>query len=356
MPAWRFAASAVLALIAARTEAAGEPPIPVRVVVVTTFEIGKDSGDTPGEFQNWVERYPLTQTMPFIGNRPLRYNPGQHVLGVVTGMGKSHAAAAIMALGLDRRFDFSKAYWILAGIAGIDPAVGSVGSAAWAHHIIDGDAAYEIDAREIPKDWPIGIVPNNRATPYQTPPPPTKDDDVVQFHTLDAGLVDWAYQISRDTVLPDTPRLQKARAGYDSFPNALKPPFVLEGDTVSADRFWIGALSTAWAERWTGYWTHGQGIFATSAEEDTGYMQALNFLSHAHRVDLKRALDLRTASDYTTPPAGVSAARHLAGEADGSYGAYLESLDAAYRVGSRVVTELATHWDKYADGVPSGKP
>ena len=32
---------------------------------------------------------------------------------------------------------------------------------------------------------------------------------------------------------------------------------------------------TAWAERWVPYWTRGQGVFAMSAEEDTGVMQAL---------------------------------------------------------------------------------
>jgi purine nucleoside permease len=85
-------------------------------------------------------------------------------------------------------------------------------------------------------------------------------------------------------------------------------------------------------------------------------MQALTFLSKAHRADLARVLDLRTASDYTTQPAGKSAAEHLAGEADGSYGAYLESLDSAYRVGSRVAGEIATHWEKYADRPPSDKP
>jgi purine nucleoside permease len=60
----------------------------VRVVVVTTFELGNDSGDTPGEFQYWVERVPLQQTLPFAaGQRPLRYNPDKHVLGIVVGSG-----------------------------------------------------------------------------------------------------------------------------------------------------------------------------------------------------------------------------------------------------------------------------
>ena len=75
------------------------------------------------------------------------YNATDHVLGIVTGVGKSHAAASIMALGMDPRFDLNKAYWILAGIGGIDPNRASVGSAAWASSIVDGDLAYEIDAR-----------------------------------------------------------------------------------------------------------------------------------------------------------------------------------------------------------------
>ena len=35
-----------------------------------------------------------------------------------------------MALGMDPRFDFSDAYWLVAGIAGIDPEDASIGSAA----------------------------------------------------------------------------------------------------------------------------------------------------------------------------------------------------------------------------------
>jgi len=355
---WRFVFASLAIAAGGFGAKAAEAPIPIRVVVVATFEIGKETGDFPGEFQNWVEKFPLSKTIAFpIGNRDLRYNPDQQVLGIVTGMGKSHAAASIMALGLDPRFDLSKAYWMLAGIAGIDPAKGSIGSAVWAHRIVDGDLAYEIDAREIPPDWPTGIVPDKRASPFKEPAPKPIHDDGTQVYELNAGLVDWAYALTVDTPLKDTPKLKANRAGYPDFPNAQKPPFVLEGDTLTADRFWVGTLSTQWAEQWVPYWTHGEGSFVTSAEEDTGYMQALTFLSQAHRVDLKRVLDLRTASDFTSPPAGVKAADFLAGEAAGTnYGGYMESLDAAYLVGSRVVTELASHWDKYADHIPAGKP
>ena len=94
--------------------------IPVKVVVITTFQSGKDNDATGGEFGNWVLNLPLSVTIPFPqGYHHLRYNPELQVLGIVTGQGKSHAAASIMGLGMDPRFDLSKAYWIIAAIAGL---------------------------------------------------------------------------------------------------------------------------------------------------------------------------------------------------------------------------------------------
>src|ERR1700679_1641434 len=168
---------------------AANAPLEIRVVVVTMFEVGNDSGDQAGEFQNWVEHYPLPEVIPFPqGYRSLRYNPTDHVLGIVTGAGKSSAAASIMALGLDPRFDLSKAYWILAGIAGIDPNRASVGSAVWASHIVDGDLAYEIDAREIPAHWSSGIVPYDRAAPLEQPAPPAVSVNGEMAHELNDGV------------------------------------------------------------------------------------------------------------------------------------------------------------------------
>ena len=51
---------------------------------------------------------------------------------VAAAFGKERGLGAIMALGLDPRFDFRNAYWLVAGIAGVDPADASLGSAAWA--------------------------------------------------------------------------------------------------------------------------------------------------------------------------------------------------------------------------------
>ena len=139
-----------------------------KVVVVTMFEAGKDTGDIPGEFQFWVEREKLTQVLPFPqGYRDLRMNAEGTVLGVVTGVGTAKSAATIMALGMDARFDFSKTYWLVAGIAGIDPNDGPLGSAVWAEWLVDGDLGHEIDAREIPAGWTTGYIPLRKKKPYE---------------------------------------------------------------------------------------------------------------------------------------------------------------------------------------------
>jgi len=129
--------------LSAQTPARTEP-IRIKVVVVTMFERGKDTGDTPGEFQLWVEPEHLDQFLPLpAGYHRVRLNK-DGVLGMVTGVGTAKAAASVMALGLDPRFDLSKAYWIVAGIGGGGPADVSVGSAVWADHVVDGDLAFEI--------------------------------------------------------------------------------------------------------------------------------------------------------------------------------------------------------------------
>jgi purine nucleoside permease len=334
--------------------------IPVHVVVVATFELGADSGDTPGEFQYWVERLPLTQTLPFpSGNRALRYNPTSHVLGIVVGSGSINSAASIMALGLDPRFDLSQAYWLVAGIAGINPNQGSVGSAAWAEWVVDRDLAHEIDSREIPADWSTGLVPLTRSRPFQQPPPAPGVFSPNVYH-LNAALVNWAYQLTANTRLDDNADLQAIRAGYSDQPEAMRPPHVMKGDEISANNWWVGALMNRTAEDWMSYWTEGKGLSVTTAMEDHGIIHSLQMLSKSQRVNADRVLVLRTASNYSVPAKGQTAAQLIAAESSGDsathLSAFIPSLEAAYRVGSPVVQALSSDWPRYASHPPRPVP
>ncbi len=325
--------------------------IPVKVVVVAMFEIGNDTGDMPGEFQHWAEGEHLTRRFPL----PSAYHDAMMnsdgVLGIVTGIGTARASATIMALGSDPRFDLTHAYWLVAGIGGIDPRMGSLGSAVWSDWIVDGDIAHEIDPREAPKDWPTGYVPLRKSTPYEQP---RTDENGIAFH-LDTGLVDWAYHLTKDVKLPDTPDIAERRK---SFPGeaAKRPPFVLRGDNLSAGTFWHGRLLNQWARDWVTYQTGGQGTYAICGMEDTGTLQSLTWLARAGRVDGKRVLVLRTASNYDQQREGITAAESLAETKITKYSAFLPSLDTAFRVGDVVVRNLVTHWAQDRDTLPAAIP
>ena len=166
---------------------------------------------------------------------------------------------------------------------------------------------------------------------------------------LDPGLVQWAYQMTRDTPLPDNDLLRAARAGYAREPMALRPPFVLIGDNLSTTRFWHGERRTVWARDWVKIWTDGTGVFATTDCEDQGFLDVLQIFSKEGRVDLKRVLVLRTASNYCTPPPGAAVISTIGDESTGT----VPALEACYRVGSVVAHELLEHWDRYSDRIPS---
>ena len=335
------------ALLCAQTQTPAKP-IQVKVVVVTMFERGEDTGDTPGEFQLWVEREHLDQILPMpAAYRHVRMNK-DGVLGMVTGVATAKAAASVMALGLDPRFDLSKAYWIVAGIGGGDPADVSVGSAVWADHVIDGDIAFEIDARQIPASWTTGYVPLRKGTPYEPP----ADDMYGEAYTLNPQLVSWAFHLTRDVPLADSDAMRKSRARFAGFPNALKPPFVTRGDTMSSGTFWHGSKLDEWANAWTRYYTGGKGNYMVAAMEDSGTMQALTFLSNAGRVDLQRVLVLRTVSNYDREAPGVSVAESLQEMVSGNYSAYMPSLEAAQIVGDKVVRDIVEHWAERESNVP----
>lgn len=301
-------------------------PTAIRVVIVTMFDPPPEAGNWPSELTRWVERVPLPERMAFpLGERDLRLNSERGVLAIVTGVGNTKAAASIMALGLDPRFDLSRAYWLVAGIAGANPAAMTLGSAAWVDWVVDGDLAHDIDPREMPPDWPTGRVPLGKSWPYQQA---VSTLTATMAWRLDPALVDWAYRLTRGVELP----------GGST---------VLTGAVLASNSLWHGALLNRWAEDWVAYWTDGKARFTVSAMEDSGIVSSLTALARAGRVARDRLLVLRTVSNYTMPPDGVDAAASLAGEMRDGFTAYAPALDAAYRVGGVVMDELVSHWEKY---------
>ncbi len=323
-------------------------PIKVKIVLITMFERGADTGDEPGEFQLWYERRNLDQVFPFQGEHDLHFNADSGILAIVTGAGTAKAAASIMALGMDTRFDLSGSYWLVAGIAGFDPADASIGSAAWAEYLVDGDLAHEIDAREKPDDWEWGYIARHTKVPFD----PNKPEPRGEVFRANGALAEWAYQLTKDTPLPVDEEILKDSARYVNHPNAQKPPFVLRGDNIAALTFWHGEILNAWANAWVDYWSDGNGEFVSSAMEETGTFQSLTYLDKINRVDIDRVMVLRTASNFTMPPPGVSAAENLLRENEG-YTAIDLAVESAYIVGSVVIDEILDNWATYEHQIPA---
>jgi purine nucleoside permease/predicted cupin superfamily sugar epimerase len=336
-------------------------PIEIKVVVVTMFEIGADEGDKPGEFQLWKAGQKLDTCLPFaVSHHDICINTETGVMGIVTGMGTAKAATAIMALGLDPRFDLTHAYWLVAGIAGFDPADASIGSAAWATWLLDGDLAHQIDAREIPDTWSTGYFPLFTTEPLldNQSIDPSKlnrhgQSTNGEVYQLNSQLIDWAYILTKNVKLNDYPVMQTLRDKYTGYPNAQKLPFVLKGEHVAASTFWHGDLLNQWANNWTHYWTAGQGNFVSSGMEDTGAYQSMIYLDNANKVDKSRFMVVRTGSNYSMPPPGLTAIENLRLESgENGYAGMQSALETAYLVGSKVVDNIVANWPKYKTTMP----
>lgn len=339
-------------------------PVAIPVLVIATYETGKDRGDVPGELQYWAERENLDQSIDVPGlAHPLLTN-GKGLYAMLSGT-TSRCAVQLMALGADPRFDLRKTYFLVSGIAGGDPAEVSLGSAAWAPTVVDGNPAFEIDSREIPAAWPHGLVAFGATEPGKgslnvdaVPAAGASEDGAGGVGTvafkLNPSLVDWAYQLTKDVAIPDDPAMKAYRAKFTEYPNAQRPPFVLKGVSLGADRFWHGPLMARWARDWVRLYTRGAGALAMSNCEDAGVWVALQQLDRMGKVDFKRLLVLRTACNFVMPPPGITPADGLFNQTISESGGtgYLPALEAAYRVGSVVTTALLQDWEKYRERTP----
>ncbi|MCU1324559.1 MAG: hypothetical protein JWM43_4208 [Acidobacteriaceae bacterium] len=324
-----------------------------RVVIVAYFEVGEDTGDRPGEMQFWVERDHLDRVIQVPGmTHVVRANAAGTEIAIAVGPGNIKPGINIMALGSDPRFDLRESHWLINGIAGISPADGTVGAAVWTDFVINGDLAKQIDPREIPSSWSDGFLSLDAVSPTDPKGGANWEDDVRrwtgdQAHANRRGNVirmniaqtKWAYELTRDTPLPEDPAMKTLRLRYKGQPGAASGPKVQMGANIATEIFWHGAKMDAWAHRWVTFETDGVAHLASTAMNDTGTMLALDALTRQGKADWNNALLLRTASNFDMPPTGTSPAANLASEKHGAYTAYLPALEAAYTVGHRVVAE-----------------
>ncbi|MEX3949677.1 purine nucleoside permease [Paraburkholderia sp. EG287B] len=300
------------------------------------------------EGQVWLDHLGPWQDITVAGlspDYPAVHCNRQDVCVMTTGMGHANAAASIMALTFSPRFDLRHTYFMVAGIAGIDPLQGTVGSAAWANWLVDFGIQWEIDGREIPAAWNTGYLGINTTGPTQKPPL----DYRTEVFQLNPALTNAAFALSHNVTLTDDAQAQAARAKY-SYAPANRPPTVIQCDTLAGDTWWSGTDLGERARQWTKILTDGKGTYCTTQQEDNATFEALTRAANVHRVDLNRVAVLRAGSDFDRPYAGQSSADNLLNYA--SQGGFTIAIDNLFLAGNPLVQDIVTHWGEWRNGVP----
>lgn len=334
---------------------AASPVLSPKVVIVTYFEVGNDTGDRPGEAQLWVERDRLDRVIEVPGmSHNVRANEDGSEILVVVGPGQIRPAVNLMALGSDPRFDLRRSYWIINGIAGVSPEDGALGSAFWTDYVVNGDLLHFIDPREMPQDWADGYYAIDKSRPGEQPRVAAGSSDDVRTWPRDEAhidwrgtvvrmnprMVEWAYGLTKEMKLPQTDAMQLLGARYKGFAAAQAAPVVSIGANIATETFWHGVKMDAWAHRWVRYSTDGRARMGTTSMNDSGAMVALYSLTRAGKADWNRALLLRTASNFDRQPIGVTAEQSANSEKHAAFTGYEASLEAAYAVAGRVATAI----------------
>jgi purine nucleoside permease len=331
----------VMTVLPLRAPAAADPaPLAVKVLIINMFSL---------EAKPWLEALKPTREIRVPGldaDYPLVRCTADAVCEMTTGMGHANAAASLMAVLYGGQFDLRQTYFIVAGIAGIDPERGTIGSVAWARYAVDSGIAHEIDAREMPRGWPDGYFGILTKGPEEMP----RLEYRTEVFALDDGLLRQALALSQSAPLEDSPDLVAYRRHYPHAP-ADQPPTVVQCDTLSADTWWSGNRLGEHARHWTRLLTGGKGTYCTSQQEDNATLNALTRAAQSGLVDLGRVAIERSGSDFDRPYPHQTVLASL--EAQGSLpGAVRISAVNLVHAGMPLVAAIVAHWDVWQHGTP----
>ena len=322
--------------------AAARVPLPAKVLIVNLFGL---------EAAPWLKALQPQRDVRVPGlpaDSPAVRCNGDDVCQMTTDMGHANAAASLMAVLYSGLFDLRRTYFLIAGIAGIDPTRGTLGSVAWARYVVDAGIAHEIDARELPGGWQDGYFGVFTDSAGQRP----KFEYHSELFQLDEALLQRALELSRSVTLADGADLKAYRRHYPHAP-ANQPPAVIQCDTLSSDTWWAGDHLGVHARSWTRLLTSGKGVYCTSQQEDNAVLTALTRGAGSGLVDLKRVAILRGGADFDRPYPRQGALQSLLAQRALSDGAGI-TAENLVRAGMPLVEEIVRHWNTWQNGVPLG--
>jgi purine nucleoside permease len=266
------------------------------------------------------------------------------VCQLTTGESEINAASTISALLHSKVFDLSKTYFLIAGIAGVNPKHGTIASVTFAKYAVQVALQYEFDAREMPSNFTTGYVPFGVDAPGLYP----STLYGTEVFEVNEALRDIAVNFSKNVVLNDSTDAQAYRAKY-AYPAATKAPSVLSCDVATSDVYFSGALLGEAFENTTTLFTNGSGVYCTTAQEDNATLEAMLRAAVRGTIDFARIIIMRTASDFDRPYPGQSDVDNLFYADQGGFEPAIQNI---YCAGAPIVSGILAEWDaKFEAGI-----
>jgi purine nucleoside permease len=244
-------------------------------------------------------------------------------------------------------FNFRHTYWLVSGVAGINPEVAGVGSVTFARFIAQPSLQYEFDAREKPDNYTTGYVPQGSTFPSDYP----TEIYGTECYELNEGLRDLALELASSARLSDTADAAAFRATYanvTAYAPGASGPIVVACDTATADTYVSGRLLSETWQNYTRLITNGTGRYCTTAQEDTAVAEAILRADLAGLADYSRLMVMRSGSDYDRQAPETPAAENLYYGQSG----YTPALANLHLAGVKVVQSIITDWRRtFRDGI-----
>lgn len=283
---------------------------------------------------------------------------------MTVGEGEINAASSIMALWMSGQFDLEKTYFLIAGIGGVNPHIGTTGSINFARYAVQFDLEYEFDRSQVPASWKSGYLPQDTTAADQYPGSiyvsgrKTETTQISEHELtftkgteafeLNDNLKKRAVALANQAALNDTEAAQTYRATYGYAP-ASEPPTVVECDSGTSNVYWSGSVLGDAFSAYTKLLTNGSGVYCNSQQEDTATLEALLRGNLAEKLDLSRVILMRTASDFDRAPPDETETYHLLYAEQEGFDIAIENI---YVAGIEIVKDVLLHWeDVYESGV-----
>ncbi|KAG6889139.1 hypothetical protein C0995_003499 [Termitomyces sp. Mi166 len=316
-----------------------------KVVIISMFKRESDVWYGIPEFNLLARNITVPGLLPLFPD--VHCTSDGSVCQLTTGEGEINAATTITSFVHSPSFNLAETYFMIAGIAGVNPKFATTGSVTFARYAVQVTLQYEFDARDKPADFPTGYVPQGSRRPDEYP---GKLYGTEVFEVNDA-LRKLAVGFAKQAKLNDTVAAQQYRANYKTNPSFIRGaegPSVVECDTATGDTYWSGTLLSEAFENTTTLLTNGTGVYCTAQQEDNATLESLMRAAKVGLVDFSRIIIMRIGSDFDRGFPGQSAAANLFGSAGGR----IPSNMNIHLAGVKVIQGIINHWNgKFAKGV-----